>query len=171
MLFIKLYNLFHLPFLLSNSLTSNIYCLLTHFSIGFCCNLAVSFFLYLCLCRFSLIFLFLLTVGYSDKSKNSLLILLYIHYPLTYTSDKSQFPSRHQNVTAMSVPLLTLTLCLTSGFVLESLPKSPPPPDYSSDPIYNVNSWVTQLQLQRCALVAIGLKYFAVSDRHHPLTR
>ncbi|KAJ8985090.1 hypothetical protein NQ317_019775, partial [Molorchus minor] len=78
------------------------------------------------------------------------------------TAMTAYFHTNPEKCPVMFLLILTLTLCLTNAFVYTNIENTSSPSSSDIEPIYNINDWVEKLQLERCALVAIGLRYFAV---------
>ncbi|VEN48515.1 unnamed protein product, partial [Callosobruchus maculatus] len=58
--------------------------------------------------------------------------------------------------------ILTVLVCLTKADVNLDNEESTPNQNYENENLYNVYEYVNNLHLQRCTLVAIGLKYFSI---------
>lgn len=63
----------------------------------------------------------------------------------------------------MFLVILTLSMYLTYGFEKIDLDENYVYPNFYNDTPYNIYDYVKELHLERCAIVGIGLKYFAVS--------
>nr|CAH7763550.1 unnamed protein product [Callosobruchus chinensis] len=64
----------------------------------------------------------------------------------------------------MFLVTLTVLVCLTKADVNLDNEDSTPSQNYENENLYDVYEYVNNLHLQRCALVAVGLKYFSVSQ-------
>ncbi|XP_057656714.1 uncharacterized protein LOC130894499 [Diorhabda carinulata] len=62
----------------------------------------------------------------------------------------------------MYLKILTIWLCMSNADVFYNLREDNRSFGYEAEPLYNIHTWIKELHLQTCVLVAIGLKYFAL---------